>query len=259
MIESMKFFFETLKSKNELLFYYGLFCFLLAGICFVATKTSSIQLFGVSIWLKPFKFFLSVTILAWTMGYFMQFLNETNFIKFYSISFVVLLSIELFLIVFQAFRNQPSHFNQIDSLGKFIFSSMAIVITIFMLLTAFVGAMFFIQKEFEASEVLVTAIKWSFVITVIFAFEGFAMGALLKHTVGANDGSEGLPVFNWSKNHGDLRVAHFFGLHALQFIPMISILIAKTKKDVLAIALIYFLLVSYTCISALQGKPFWKW
>jgi hypothetical protein len=39
------------------------------------------------------------------------------------------------------------------------------------------------------------------------------MGA---HTVGAPDGGAGMPVTGWSADHGDLRIAHFIGLHGMQ-------------------------------------------
>jgi hypothetical protein len=42
------------------------------------------------------------------------------------------------------------------------------------------------------------------------------------HTVGAPDGGPGLLIGNWSEHHGDLRVAHFLGLHAVQIIPLIG-------------------------------------
>ena len=41
---------------------------------------------------------------------------------------------------------------------------------------------------------------------VIFSFEGGLMASPLSHNVGAPDGGPGLPIVNWSKQYGDLRV-----------------------------------------------------
>jgi hypothetical protein len=50
------------------------------------------------------------------------------------------------------------------------------------------------------------------------------------HTVGAPDGGPGLPVTEWSADHGDLRVAHFLGMHGLQILPLLAWWMARRRR-----------------------------
>jgi NO-binding membrane sensor protein with MHYT domain len=135
---------------------------------------------------------------------------------------------------------------------------MALAATLVTLYTAYIGVLFFNQSFPDLPDYYVWAIRFSIVIFVIFSFEGFAMGSRLSHTVGLENDNSNLFIVGWSKTVGDLRVAHFIGMHALQVIPIISYYILKNTKATIFIVVLYFLLAIFTLIQAFQGKPFLK-
>ena len=81
------------------------------------------------------------------------------------------------------------------------------------------------------------------------------------HTVGAPDGGPGVPVTGWSREHGDLRVAHFLGLHALQILPLLAFALAwrgwqeaRRVRVTLAAAASYTGLFSVLMWQAFRGQ-----
>jgi hypothetical protein len=81
------------------------------------------------------------------------------------------------------------------------------------------------------------------------------------HTVGAVDGGPGLPGTGWSVEHGDLRVAHFIGLHAFQALPLMALLIRRRgwpavaqARAIIVAALSYAMLFCLLLWQALRGQ-----
>ena len=77
----------------------------------------------------------------------------------------------------------------------------------------------------------------------------------LAHTVGATDGGAVLPVVNWSKQYGDLRIAHFVGVHALQLLPLFGFFIARQNRSAQLFSAVYFIFTSLLFIQAIMGVP----
>jgi hypothetical protein len=251
-------FIEYLKDKNVLLLSYATFCFVTGFICLILSKYSSLQISGISAWIKPFKFFISIGVFAFTMALYLVYLENQRDVTSYCWSFIVCFSMELLLITVQASRGRKSHYNIDTPLDRIIFALMGLSLIIILIHTIFMITLFFTQKQFAVSNEMILAIKLSLIMMILFMLEGFVMIHLFKHTVGANDGSKGIPVLNWSKNYGDLRVAHFFGMHALQIIPLLTFVLANTKRDVYLVSVLYFVFVTVTLVQAWQGKPFIK-
>lgn len=249
-------FMETIRDKNGMLFYFGLLMLLGALITAILTLTSSIQVMGVNAFLKPMKFFLSGFILAWTMAFFMQYLENQKQVTIYNLVYVITISYELLAITWQAALGKQSHFNKDTQFDLIVFYLMGFMITVVTLWTAYIGYLFFVQKEFSVPMTLIWSIRLGLILTALFAFEGGIMAGMLKHTIGGLDGSPGLTVTNWSKQYGDLRVAHFFGIHALQIIPIASYFLAKNVQHVFIIAIVFFLFVTFTLVQAFMGRPF---
>ena len=248
-------FFIELKRRNALLFWFGLFNLAIAIICLVLMPFEQTQILGVNRWLKPFKFYSSVGIMILTMGWLLYYLNNAKKIRTYSWLIVITMFFENGLIMTQAIRKTTSHFNSTSTLNGIVFNLMGIFILVFTITVILICISFFKQKQFSIPDAYVWGIRLGILFFLFFSLEGGIMIGLLKHTVGGPDGGPGLPLLNWSTQYGDLRIAHFLGLHSLQFLPLYGNYIAKTKKQAIVFSFVYFLIVAALFLQAMNGIP----
>lgn len=249
----MIYFIQQLKYRNETLYYFGLICFISSIAFLILAKTTTIQVYSANAWYKPFKFAVSLGIYSWTMAWFCSYLSSLN-VKIFNWTVVALWSFELFYIAFQARKGQLSHYNLSTPMHSVLYGLMAIAATIVTLYTAYIGFLFFTNTFPQLPIYYVWAIRLGIVIFVVFSFQGFIMGSRMNHSVGALNENSNLFILGWSKTVGDLRVAHFIGMHALQLLPLLSYYVIKNTKWTFVIAALYLFLAMFTFVQALQGK-----
>lgn len=243
-----------LKTRNEVLFWFGLANLLLVVIMLVASWIKPLEFAGINAWFKPIKFALSTTILSWSLAWYTGYLPAGNNITVFNWVIVLTLAFEVIYISWQAARGQASHFNQSTPFYTAMYSLMALAATAATLAVAYLGVLFFMSTTESLPDYYLWAIRLGILLFVVFSFEGFAMGGRLAHTVGAADGGKGLPFLNWSIRYGDLRVAHFIGMHALQVIPLLAWFVLKDIKWTIGFSVLYALLAVFVLVQALRGR-----
>jgi hypothetical protein len=248
-------FIQQLKGRNEILFYYGLLCLLLSIVFIVLTKFTDTQVYNVNAWFKPFKFAFSTFLFAWAMAWYCYYLPDFN-IKLFNWSVIILLGFEIVYIALQASKGQLSHYNLSTPVYAALYSMMALAATLVTLYTAYIGYLFFKNSFPELPDYYVWAIRLGISLFVLFSFQGFLMGSRLNHSVGELNDNSNWFIVGWSKTVGDLRVAHFIGMHALQVLPFVSYYFIKNTKATLIVSILYGCLALATLYQALMGKPF---
>ncbi|MBO6575668.1 MAG: hypothetical protein JJ896_11745 [Rhodothermales bacterium] len=219
---------------------------------------------GLNAWYKPIKFAASLAIYMLTLAWLVTHLREFAPRSIKAIEWVIALvmTAEGAAIFLQAARGVPSHFNFSTPLDGSIFGIMGLLIIVNTVTAAWLTILYF-----RYSPPLPTAYLWGIrlglVVFLFFSMEGYLMIQRMAHAVGAPDDAAGLPILGWSRVGGDLRWAHFIGMHALQLLPLTGWFLNRRADrlpfrpvlGVVVVALLHTALAVWATLHALAGKP----
>ena len=208
---------------------------------------------GVNAWLKPAKFAISTAIFSATIAWIFGYLTPSTRLKRLGDTLSAVQIFEVAIIYLQAWRGTTSHYNQSTPLNTILFAAMGIGIAVLWFAT--IGVFLAAMREHFDEKAWGWALRLGLLITVIGSAAGGMMIAHQAHTVGALDGGPGIPGVGWSTVHGDLRIAHFFGLHGLQAIPFFAWLIRKRRR---ATTLVFTAAGSYLAFIAILTWQAWR-
>ena len=250
----------------------------------VATVPSLIGVFvdsriitGAPAWLKPFKFAIASAIYCLTLAWVFGFLSDrARMRRMVGWTTAIVFVLEVAIIDLQAWRGTTSHFNAATTLDRVLFLVMgsAILIQTFVSIAVAVA----LWRHRFRDRALGWALRFGMTLTIVGAFTGPLMTRptadqlanaragrgipiIGAHTVGAPDGGPGMPVTGWSRAHGDVRVPHFIGLHAIQALALFAVGLRRWRRPeavrvraVVAAAASYALLFALLLWEALRGQ-----
>ncbi len=235
----------------------SLACF---AVLAIVSLFDSTQILGINRWIKPMKFFISIAIFVWTVAVYLNFLKGyAKSSRLISWGIIAIFFVEMFVIILQSARGTTSHFNIKTLLDAMLFAIMGLAIFLNTLLAAYLLYLYF-KAEIDLPKAIVWGMRLGLILFLASSFEGAYMSAQVGHAVGVADGGKGLPLVNWSTEGGDLRVAHFIGMHAFQAVPFFAYTLEKynVKSATLwtfVFAAIYFAVFTAIFVQALLGRP----
>ncbi|MFE2728573.1 hypothetical protein [Kitasatospora sp. NPDC059327] len=201
---------------------------------------------GQPAWAKPTRFALSICLYCLTLTWLLTFVRgRERLVRTVSRVTAVALSVEMALIAGAAAAGTTSHFNFTTATATGVWMTMAVFIvaawvmnlaTAVLLLSQRVEPPAFAWGLRLGAGVSCLGMAVAFLMTLPTraqreaAAAGHGMPVIGAHTVGHADGGPGLPVTDWSTLGGDLRIPHFVGLHALQVLPLLGILLTHRPR-----------------------------
>jgi hypothetical protein len=214
---------------------------------------------GANVWIKPMKFALSIAVLAWTTAWFVGHLQPAHR-RSRAVDRIVWLLIgsatfEIGYITLQAALGQASHYNVGDLFHGVMYTLMGLGALLLTVTQPMLAWQLFRHGDRSRPAAYRLAVLLGLTLTFVF---GAGVGGLLSSLQPPTTAP--LPIIGWSMSGGDLRPAHFLGIHAEQVLPLIGWALTRRAEPgggrvgVWAATLAYSLLFAAAVAFGLTGR-----
>jgi hypothetical protein len=255
----------------------ALACGVLALPTLGALALDARQLSGVSVWVKPLKFQLSLALhwatVAWLLGLLEPARQGSALVRWALRIGALATLLELLYIVLQAARGRASHFNNDTLLEAVLYTAlMGGCALLIVATTAALGVALWRHPRGGRRDA-----PWLGAVTGLVLGSALTLAVAAPLSSGVIDGpgpwvgglrsnGAGLPLLGWSTTGGDLRVPHFVATHLLQALAVAGWLLGRLAAGrgwpasrgcggVWAASALGTLLVVLAMAQAVSGQP----
>lgn len=216
---------------------------------------------GVSVWLKPTKFLVALALFFGTIAIFARWASPGFNTHWATRAFAILAAIatlgEMLWIGGAAALGTTSHFNVSTPMMENIYALMGLFAVTLTASALIWGIAILRHRTDGLGWVIGLSLIATFVATLIAAG---TLSAQESHFIGTPVTGAAVPIMGWSREVGDLRVAHFLATHVMHIVPLAALLIAgsaaaMTKRHAILLTALVGLTIAFTYLQALQGLP----
>lgn len=232
-----------------------------AGVIWAWRDTRNVD--GEAVALKPTRFALSLGVYMLTASSLFSYVRPERRSALLPSAAVWMMivgcTVELSCIVLQAARARRSHFNTSTRGDAAIYATMGGFAVLFVDAVLPLALEIAQRPDEHADPSMIQATVAGLVATfIVGGGTGALMSARSSHAIGREKAR--LPLFGWSMTGRDLRAPHFFGIHAMQALPMIAAgaaVVSRSKATQIFVvgALAYGMVTAGLLYQALRGKP----
>ncbi len=222
---------------------------------------------GIDAFFKPMKFQASLGLyllcLAWLRSYLDAAGRQRLLAVWTSAVPIVAAYGEMLYILWRASLGEGSHFNVGSPVASVAYTLMGVGALLLVGASGALAMLLHRHAQPGLNAAWLASLRWGLWLTFgLGGLAGIYLSAQAGHTVGGLAGDVGgLPLTGWSRQRGDLRVAHFLGIHAMQFLPLAGWWLAsrwperQALRGVHAFGAAYVVLTVLTFAQAVAGMP----
>ena len=196
------------------------------------------ELRGLSVWLKPIKFMASIGLFALSTAWFIGLLPAAARQRPAARVVVWLIvgfgGAEIAYITLQAALGQASHYNFSSPLHIALYSAMGLGAMAMTASQPLLAWLILRHGRTDVAPAWRLAVLLGLVLTFVLGAGAGGLLGSMQPPAGA-----GLPLVGWHLGGGDLRPAHFIGIHAQQLLPLLgaALVLAGARRARLAVVL----------------------
>ncbi len=200
---------------------------------------------GANLWLKPLKFQISTSVFLFTLALAMPLAGRSfprSVLGRVTVwTAIVTAAFEIVWITFRAAIGERSHYAFDTAVGGVMYVLMGFAAVLLSLTPVVVAIRALLIRDDDPPR---TVLRWGFALGTAVALAGATgVGIMLggspdHYPTDAADEASRVPVAKWSVERGDLRIAHFVGLHAMQGLFIAGMLLTRAPFGVARTVLI---------------------